>query len=571
VIRTFLEAAQLALREAGVPGVKAPAMIAKALAGGSVPKPGPRPSERGVVELEWCALSLAHHALAGDTYETFNGFHGVVYTLFSHIGPFRSSPAFEDLPDDPTALLDAVVPPPRVISRELAQVVRSVPTLREWLWSPARETRTLALRSLPDEAIAPLADLLADILLCDVDPGVRDEAWTALLNRSDTRTRELVEQLRLRMTTPIVSERAAAIRMYGGMGGRLPVEDVLALLNDPEIEIARAALDAHVFSALRDARCIEPLRRLLADTVARPQAVRCCTRVDDASPLALELVRALEYPECAARARQALGRIGKLPVDAVALLQQQVLGPRSDVARHARAVLEKAAPDQLVDVPLAERIARITRELASEDVDTQLVGVSGARELSPADAAPLLAPLRALGERSADDHVFHSVRHALAAIGVAHERLPRAPCRLESHRGFNPIEWPCRGPWVIGTIREALPTPTGEVRLWTVGLWDNVTGKLLFIIDDGYSLAFVPKRPEALILRVTDGVWYLERYAIPSGQRMTSLAIPEELTKYKSTPGVVQLTIGGDLATIACKEWKPGTQQVDSEIVLKVP
>ncbi len=78
---------------------------------------------------------------------------------------------------------------------------------------------------------------------------------------------------------------------------------------------------------------------------------------------------------------------------------------------------------------------------------------------------------------------------------------------------------------------------------------DRGTGKQLFVVERAGLLAFVPGRAEiASIREERRRAWQFERYRIPDGARLGSIAIPPQLTH--GTPN--QLAIAAELATVWC-------------------
>lgn len=78
---------------------------------------------------------------------------------------------------------------------------------------------------------------------------------------------------------------------------------------------------------------------------------------------------------------------------------------------------------------------------------------------------------------------------------------------------------------------------------------DRGTGKQLFVVERAGLLAFVPGRAEVASIREERRrAWQFERFRIPDGQRLGSIAVPPALTH--GTPS--QLAIAADLVTVWC-------------------
>lgn len=161
----------------------------------------------------------------------------------------------------------------------------------------------------------------------------------------------------------------------------------------------------------------------------------------------------------------------------------------------------------------------------------------------------LVEPLRAAIARGGDEGktaVFLLGRlgaHPNTATLELRERDPApAPVTLEGA----PRELATHGAYAIGALGGAL------------GVWDRGTGKRLFGVEHAVLLAFVPGRAEVAVLRHEPQprsrklAWHFERYRIPSGERIGTIAIAPSLT----TGVPVQLAIAADLVTVWCADYR---------------
>jgi hypothetical protein len=246
----------------------------------------------------------------------------------------------------------------------------------------------------------------------------------------------------------------------------------------------------------------------------------------------------------------------------VATLRACVAGPRSSAAHTAAFVLDKLGLE-VPAVATGVRLARAAAELASTDRDAQRSGMSEAERLGDA-ASSLIPAIRAIGERAAAagdreaKALLRKVHDTLAALGVAPGELPRPPSRLEPHLGVTPREVAVHGAYAIAAIESA-----EQGAAISLGLWDNGTGKRLFVVDRAVLLELVPGRaevaaictrlrPDARRAGISRAVaWSFERYAVPSGDPVgTPLAIPAALSYGHPR----QLAIAGGLATVWCAD-----------------
>nr|MBA3500560.1 hypothetical protein [Deltaproteobacteria bacterium] len=82
-----------------------------------------------------------------------------------------------------------------------------------------------------------------------------------------------------------------------------------------------------------------------------------------------------------------------------------------------------------------------------------------------------------------------------------------------------------------------------------LGLWDHATGAVLFVVESAELLELLPSRAEVGVIRVVDDKsWHFERYVVPTGERASSLAIPDALSR--GWPS--SLAAAGGLVTVWC-------------------
>jgi hypothetical protein len=200
------------------------------------------------------------------------------------------------------------------------------------------------------------------------------------------------------------------------------------------------------------------------------------------------------------------------------------------------------------EVPLKLRLERAEREIASDDLDTRYSGIWAVEDLGP-EAAALIPVLSAAGGRIAasDDYrekaQLEKIRKTLLALGCAVNDLPRPPSRLEAYRGSTPREHKVVDGLVVADIGGFVQHGVVSVPVSSLGLWDNGTGKLLFVVDGAQLLEPVPGRREAACLRTivradakhggtsrSDLDWVFERRSVPCGDTVSSLKIPRAFT-----------------------------------------
>ena len=523
----MLHVALAALDEAGDP-MRCRDVIEAAIAGGTAPELAVRPPQRKQ-QVTWAVRQLAAHVAGNDPARAYRALRELLGALFEPVAgstaarspvsglpdagepALRSAPAPEVALTMPAArLLDVLAPPPRVVPAELARGTTAE------LADPDPVRRVLAIRALRKPSLAKVAQQIAAIIACDPIAYVRAEA-TALAASANEATRgKLAGALGEYLEHEQGETRAAAIDAIRALRASLDENQLASRLHDP-VPIVRAAalqtilggqhaptVDAAVLAALRDPDPVVCYAALGA--VARYTKLH--------GPVLVEPLRAVALREDG-DPRAAIYLLGKLG-DASAL-QAAVTCGRSDVAHAAELVLQQLG-ETAHALTADERIARAARELASDDPDARRAGLLEARRL---EARALLPAIRALtGEPLA--------REILGALG---EPIPDAR-PLDHYRDQVPALRAIHGAYAVARAGDAL------------GVWDHGTGTLLFAIEGAQILELVPGRAEAAVLRG----WTFERYTIPTGERISSLAIPKDLTSGRPT----SLAIAADLATIWC-------------------
>ncbi len=512
-------------------------------------------------------------------------------------GPPRSSAPAPEVAAAmaPPQLIEMLAPAPRVLAREIAVTLDVDPAVLLAESSLAR--RVLGIRAIKQASLGKYADQLAALIVAvaDAEPSavLRFEAIAICVPAAESLRSKVVAALipyiehaehvvRARaldgmreLKLPLGDERlasllhdsSAAVRVAAARSvirGPFPASVEMALvsrLTDDDPRVRAAALGAMIRTpSLHGPALVEPLRevlrrseevaatagpgRELARTAAR-DAVYLLGRLgaiarDAGVDVALAIASAID-PRQTGEALAAIARGGAADPRILGALNDAVTGPRSDASRAAAMVLESlGAP--VPELSIEARVVRAATELASSDRVIVRAGLFEAKRLGRA-AISLIPAIKALGDQLAVDESLESrsllalARDALIALGVPAGELPQPPGRLEAHRGISPRELEVHGAYAIGEV--------GDAR----GLWDNGTGRRLFVIDHARALAFIPGRAEIAGIRI-DTQWHFERYAVPSGERLASIDVPDALTY--GAP--IDIAIAGDLATVWCSD-----------------
>ena len=555
----FVRAALLALDECGDP-VRVRGDVAAALAKpDAARRDTARPPGR-VKRVAWSAGRLAKHA--DDPARAYMALRELCAALFEPVAGAARAPA--PAPEvalglEPTALLDAIAPPPRVLARELALTAGLDTTA---LLADARpERRILGVRAVPAAKLGRFALVLAARIAGDPDTDVRTEAL----------------EICRRASGPIRMKLATALAPYAA---------------DDRAQVRVAAIDALRALALPPAGSVLEDRLADSSPPVRAAALRSVLPAT-AGAVGERVIAALSDPDAAvqAAALQALARcpslhrsalvgplvtfIGMHPGDtraaiyllgklhAVAAEPQIVIdalhgclaGPRSDAAHAAALVLQQldaGAPE----VPVETRLLRAARELAASDHETQIAGLFEASRLAAHDTATarsLVPAIRRLGDTlaatpgdAAARATLARVSEVLAALGVPPAELPRPRASLAPYRGIAPRERDVHGAYAIASVEA--PATKSTPAISALGVWDHATGALLFVVEDAELLDFLPGRAEVGVVRCVDDLWSFDRYAVPAGERLGSLSIPPPLSR--GWPS--RLAAAADLVTIYC-------------------
>lgn len=502
-----------------------------------------------VKRVAWNAARLA--MFADDPARAYAQLHELCNTLFEPMaGQRRPSPPAPEVAMtlSPEALLDALAPPPRVMPRELAVAAKLDSEFL--LGDPRGERRVLGARSISPHKLPRFANALAERIALDADPVVRAEVLEVCTRASEPVRAKIAAALALHTEHVDGDVRAAALDGLRTLKLPLAEPRLVARLADP-IAAVRAAAARSVLptSSVGDALVARLADEDATVRAAALDAVARCTSLHKSALVAP--LRALVQRHDG-DTRTAIYLLGKLHAfgtdDVVATLRDCLAGPRSDVARAAEIVLAQlgAATD---DVPVETRLLRAARELAAGDRETQLAGMFEAARLGEA-ARPLIPALRRLGELlvAIDDPAaratFAQVCETLVALGVPSAELPR-PRTLDPWRSVAPRERAVHGAYAIASID--IPASRTAPATSALGLWDHATGAALFVIEGAELLELLPGRAEVGVIRVDD-VWHFERYQVPSGDRVSSLAIPEALSH--GWPS--SLAAAGGLVTVWC-------------------
>jgi hypothetical protein len=444
------------------------------------------------------------------------------------------------------------------------RVARGATRIRDAAFEAVAGIEAGILRAEAIAICAPAADKVRAKLAAALAPYLTatngDVRAAAIDGLHALKTRLDDAQLLAGLRDPIAAVRAAAARTIATgpfvLGAPRPtypteiIQHLIALVDDVDPAVRNAALGAITrYPAMHGPELVEPMRAVIRRGGDESRAaIYLLGRLGaQATTAAIDIVRALASATHPQQVGEALIAVlaGDASVQVVETLRACVTGPRSSAAYTARVVLDKlgvASPE----LPLEARLARASDELASDDRDAQWSGLFEIKRIGK-PAAELIPAIRALGDRVAVDPstearaTLSQVRDVLGELGV--EDLPLPPSRLEAYRGIAPREVAVHGAYAIAAIAQGTVT--------SLGLWDHGTGKRLFVVERGEALAFIPGRTEIAVIRTElKRGWNFERYRVPTGERLASLAIPKPLT-YGSPS---ELAIAADLATVWCDD-----------------
>jgi hypothetical protein len=114
----------------------------------------------------------------------------------------------------------------------------------------------------------------------------------------------------------------------------------------------------------------------------------------------------------------------------------------------------------------------------------------------------------------------------------------RGPRTLEEVRGQVPRERVTRGAYAVAEL----------VAPHALGVWDAESGKHLFLVERAELLEILPERAAAVAVCTRDRVWTFDRFALPSGERLSSVPVPKRLTG--GWPA--ELVVHNERATVYC-------------------
>jgi HEAT repeat protein len=230
----------------------------------------------------------------------------------------------------------------RDAAARLAESEAGLDLLIERIRSAQGETRALLLTALgaaqPNEAVLALLDAA----LADPDAGLRAAAAEAAAGLEGG-ARPLVLALRA-----LLVDEAADVRLFSALAMGYLVEPdnvtpLIALLDDPVLEVRTAAAESLASHGRYAISAIEPLRwRLLEDDAfeVRAQAARALGRIGVASPtVQVALAAACAGPEASVRkaARESLGLLGPAAYATISALIPGLYDPDEEEARAAAA------------------------------------------------------------------------------------------------------------------------------------------------------------------------------------------------------------------------------------------
>jgi hypothetical protein len=542
----FLRAALVALDEARDP-LRIRSTIANALDTPAPPRNLPKPTGT-LKRIAWAADQLA--MCADDPARAYANLRELVGVMLEPLAGTRraAAPAPEvALTLSPSSLLDALMPPPRVLAREVAIAAKPDLDIDALLASRRTVDRVLGIRSIATAALGRYADQMA-ALIVDPDEVVRSEAIEVCGHATGKVRAKIAAALARLVDLPSASSdipssdtaaRAAAVDGLRAL--KLPLADarLAACLRDASPLVRAAAARSVLTTCLPDVGAA--LVACLADPDARVRATvldavaRCSTlhRPSLVAPLQTLVQR---HDGDTRAAVYLLGKLHEAHRDGViATLRACEHGARSDVARAATLVLEQLKVPAS-NVPVEVRMLRAARELASTEKETQLAGLFEAARLGES-ARPLVPAIKRLGEEVVAADVLAKVQDVLGDLGVPPAELPKPRAALAAWRGIAPRERAVHGAYAIASVREL-----------GIGVWDRATGALLFVVEGAELLEVLPGRAEVGVLRVADEEWSFERYVVPSGERIASLVIPEALAY--GWPS--SLAVAGGLVTVWC-------------------
>lgn len=348
------------------------------------------------------------------------------------------------------------------------RLVNAIPELSEWLLDPQGETRAAAARALG--AMDDAASLPALIrTLGDTTAEVRIAAIEALASLGGP---DVVAPLLGRLDDEDVTVRIAAAGALGGLGDERAVVPLIGRARDDSAEVRVAVF--HALGNLGDVRALSALALGTRDSVedARLTAVLALGQLR--SPRAIDPLRALlEQPDIRLRAA-ALDALAPIPDPRASEVILDALGGSPGAQTTAMEALVQralAGLDETLVVALSERlgtashqhataIARILAEIARTHPEERAVpALLEALRTGRGGAAPLLL---ALGRLGGDVALVPIAEH----IGSADEATQTAALD-----GLEALfeRWGTDGR-ATDPLLDALPRARGDARIRIVGL-----------------------------------------------------------------------------------------------------
>ena len=339
----------------------------------------------------------------------------------------------------PGTLLDILLPQPRAPSRAVIEAViaeLSDEELRELLSSPEPRDRLVAIRWIAARKCDAFAGEVVRLAMRDPEECVRLEAFQLANRLSRTARDRIVAAAEPGIADESAVARVVATKLLQGCREPFDVETLARLLRDDDERVRDAALSATSALAKGENDSLDVLVEIAVEALSRSRDPRLAISTlgqmgPRAAKASLAIAKALARTSNAYQAGQVLVAIGALDPETEETLRAHAFGWCSSAARAAEKVLTtlgKTPPD----VPLAHRLERIRRELASDDPAVRRNGFFEAGLLGP-PAAPLIDALRAVGERAAADDALDAqvelrgVREAMTKLGCEPEDLPRPP------------------------------------------------------------------------------------------------------------------------------------------------
>jgi hypothetical protein len=175
--------------------------------------------------------------------------------------------------------------------------------------------------------------------------------------------------------------------------------------------------------------------------------------------------------------------------------------------------------------------ARVVALVTDDDAAVRLAALGAITRFPSLLSPALLAPLRDAGARGGDEG-----KTAMFLLGRLGAQPNTAVIDLSAIAAEAPEPEELRA-YVVAPIKGGLAVS------------DRGTGKQLFVVERADLLEFIPRRAEVAVIREERRrAWQFERFRIPDGRRLGSLAIPLALTH--GTP--TQLAVAAELVTVWC-------------------